>query len=62
MERIVMDVITGEYRIVPLTAAEIAEIQSRPELPAPPPLTAAEQLKAAGFNIDELRALLLGKD
>lgn len=31
-----------------------------PEPPAPPPpLSAAERLKAAGFDLDELRALLL---
>lgn len=34
-----------------------------PEPPAPPPpLTAAERLEAAGFDLDELRALLLGGD
>jgi hypothetical protein len=31
-------------------------------VPEPPPqLTAAERLEAAGFSLDELRALLLGK-
>lgn len=62
MERIVIDVITGERRIVSLTAAEIAEIESRPKPTPPPPMTAAERLEAAGFSIDELRALLLDKD
>lgn len=63
MERIVVDLSTGEQRIVPLTAEEIAEIESRPESPASPePLTTAERLEAAGFNIAELRALLLGED
>lgn len=39
------------------------EPEPAPEPPAPPPpLTAAERLEAAGFSIDELRALLLGKD
>lgn len=37
------------------------EPEPAPEPPAPPPLTAAERLEAAGFSIDELRALLLGK-
>ena len=33
-----------------------------PEPPAPPPpLTAAEKLEAAGFSLDELRELLLGR-
>ena len=59
MERIVVNVITGERRIVPLTAAEIAELESRPTPTPPPPLTAAERPEAAGFSIDELRALLL---
>jgi len=32
-----------------------------PEFPTPPlPLSAAERLEAAGFDLDELRALLLG--
>lgn len=36
------------------------EPEPAPEPPAPPPpLTAAERLEAAGFSIDELRALLL---
>ena len=51
MERIVVDLSTGEQRIVPLTEDEIAEIESRPEPPASPkPLTTAERLEAAGFN------------
>ena len=39
------------------------EPEPAPEPPAPPsPMTAAERLEAAGFSIDELRALLLGED
>ncbi len=59
MERIVVDVITGEQRIVPLTPDEIEEIKSRPVPAPPPPLSTAERLQAAGFDLDELRALLL---
>jgi hypothetical protein len=42
MERIVVDLTTGEQRIVPLTPEEIAEIESRPAL-----LPTIEQQRAA---------------
>ena len=58
MERIEVNVITGEQKIVPLTAEEIAEIQSRPQPePAPEP-TAEQKLAAAGLTVNELRQLL----
>ena len=60
MERIVVDVTTGELRIVPLTEDEIAALNDRPQPQPPTPLTAAERLKLAGFDLDELRQLLLG--
>ena len=56
MERIEVNVQTGEQRIVQLTPAEIAEINSRPAPPAP--LTPAEKLAAAGLTVEELKALL----
>jgi hypothetical protein len=65
MERIVVNVVTGEQRVIPFTAEEIAAIKAQPTpepLASLPPMTAAERLKAAGFSIDELRALLLGDD
>ena len=58
MERIEVNVITGEQATIPLTAEEIAELQSRPVLPPPPPLTPAERLAAAGLTVAELRELL----
>jgi hypothetical protein len=60
MERIVVNVQTGEQEIIPLTPEEIAAIQSQPQPEPPTPLTAAERLEAAGFSIAELRELLLG--
>lgn len=41
MERIVVDVTTGEQRIVPLTPDEIAEILSRPK-----PVPTREEIRA----------------
>jgi hypothetical protein len=58
MERIEVNVITGEQTIIPLTAEEIAEIQSRPQPEPPAELTAAEKLAAAGLTVDELKQLL----
>jgi hypothetical protein len=40
MNRIEVNVITGEQTTIPLTAEEIAELQSRPVLPPPPSYTA----------------------
>jgi hypothetical protein len=40
MERIEVNVITGEQKTIPLTAEEIAELQSRPVLPPTPSYTA----------------------
>ncbi len=36
MNRIEVNVVTGEQTTIPLTAEEIAELQSRPALPPPP--------------------------
>jgi hypothetical protein len=58
MNRIEVNVITGEQTVIPLTAEEIAELQSRPVLPPPPPLTPVEKLAAAGLTVAELRELL----
>jgi hypothetical protein len=58
MDRIEVNVITGEQVTIPLTAEEILEIQSRP-IPKPPvPLTPAEKLAASGLTVAELKALL----
>jgi hypothetical protein len=58
MERIEVNVITGEQKTIPLTAEEIAEIQSRPQPePAPEP-TAEEKLLRAGLTVEDLKQLL----
>ncbi len=58
MERIEVNVITGEQKIIPLTAEEIAEIESRPQPePAPEP-TAEQKLAAAGLTVADLKQLL----
>jgi hypothetical protein len=59
MHRIVVNVQTGEQEIVPLTAEEIAELESRPqpEPPAPPVLTTEQKLEAAGLTVAELKEL-----
>ena len=36
MKRIEVNVLTGEQQVIDLTAEEIAELQSRPQPPAPP--------------------------
>lgn len=58
MDRIEVNVITGEQRTVALTDAEIAEIQSRPQPEPPAVLTPAEKLAAAGLTVAELKTLL----
>jgi hypothetical protein len=58
MNRIEVNVQTGEQRTVELTAEEIAELQSRPQPEPPTPLTPAEKLAAAGLTVAELRELL----
>ena len=58
MERIEVNVITGEQKTIPLTAEEILEIQSRPTPVPPVPLTPAERLAQSGLTVAELKALL----
>jgi hypothetical protein len=58
MNRIEVNVITGEQQIIELTDEEIDEVKSRPVMPPPPPLTPAEKLAAAGLTVAELRELL----
>lgn len=58
MERIEINVLTGEQKIVPLTEEEIAEIQSRPQPEPTPELTAEQKLAAAGLTVEELKSLL----
>jgi hypothetical protein len=58
MERIEINVQTGEQRTIALTDAEIAEIESRPQPEPPTPPTPAERLAAAGLSVDELKELL----
>jgi len=58
MERIEVNVQTGEQQTIELTPEEIAELQSRPQPQPPAPLTPAEKLAAAGLTVVELRELL----
>ena len=58
MNRIEVNVQTGEQRTIALTDAEIAEIQARPHPEPPAVLTPAERLAAAGLTVAELRELL----
>jgi len=58
MERIEINVLTGEQKIVPLTEEEIAEIQSRTQPEPTPELTAEQKLAAAGLTVEELKSLL----
>ena len=58
MERIEINVVTGEQVTIPLTAEEILEIQSRPTPEAPVPLTTAEKLAKVGLTVAELKTLL----
>lgn len=58
MHRIVVDVQSGEITEVELTQEEIEELQSRPQPPTPPALTAEQRLEAAGLTIADLKTLL----
>jgi len=58
MERIEVNVITGEQKTILLTAEEIAEIQNRPQPEPVPELTAEEKLQRAGLTVDDLKQLL----
>ena len=59
MERIEVNVITGEQKVVPLTTEEIAEVQSRPQPEPVPEPTPAEKLASIGLTVDDLKSLLL---
>jgi hypothetical protein len=56
MNRIEVNVITGEQQVIPLTPEEIAEIQSRPqpEFPVVSPLDLAEAHIASRFSTARL--------
>jgi len=54
MERIEVNVITGEQQVIPLTPEEIAEIQSRPQPEPPSPLALAEAFIASHFSTARL--------
>ena len=45
-------------RRVPLTAAEIKQLEAQVPEPAPPPLTAEQKLARIGLTIAELKAAL----
>ena len=57
MHRIVVNVQTGEQETVPLTAEEIAELESRPQPEPAPVLTTEQKLEAAGLTVAELKEL-----
>jgi hypothetical protein len=58
MERIEVNVITGEQVTILLTEEEILEIESRPQPEPPVELTPAEKLAASGLTVAELKTLL----
>jgi hypothetical protein len=57
MERIEVNVITGEQVTILLTEEEILEIESRPQPEPPVELTPAEKLAASGLTVEELKGL-----
>lgn len=54
MDRIEVNVITGEQQVIPLTPEEIAEIQSRPQPEPPSPLDLAEAHVSSHFSTPRL--------
>jgi len=58
MERLEMDIETGQLSVIPLTEVEIAEIQSRSQHEPMPEFTPAEKLSASGLTVEELKTLL----
>ena len=54
MERIKVNVITGEQSVIPLTLEEITEIQNIPQPPPPSPLALAEAHIACYFSAPRL--------
>jgi hypothetical protein len=57
MQRIEINVQTGEQQTIKLTAEEIAEIESRPQPGPIPELTTEQKLEAAGLTVAELKEL-----
>ena len=57
MHRIVVNVQTGKQESIPLTAEEIAELESRPTPEPTPVLTTEQKLEAAGLTVSELKEL-----
>ena len=58
MERLEMNLKTGELSVILLTEEEIVELQSRPQPEPTPELTPAEKLAASGLTVEELKGLL----
>lgn len=58
MERLEMNLETGELSVIPLTEEEIAELQSRPQPEPIPEPTAAEKLAMSGLTVEDLKGLL----
>ena len=54
MNRIEVNVITGQQTVVPLTPEEIAEIENRPQPEPPSPLALAESHVASHFSTARL--------
>ena len=58
MERLEMNLETGELSVIPLTKEEIVELQSRPQPKPPAEPTASEKLARSGLTVNELKGLL----
>lgn len=58
MNRIVINCMTGEQTIVPLTEEEIAEIQAREPEPEPAPVDPVEKLRAFLAANPDVQAIL----
>jgi len=54
MNRIEVNVVTGQQQIIPLTPEEIAEIQNRPQPESPSPFVLAEAHIATHFSTARL--------
>ena len=58
MDRIEVNVQTGESRVIPLTPQEIEEINNLPKPTEPQPATPLEILESMGLTVAELKDLL----